>query len=168
MKTPIVLTALLLLAACEPQRIGTNVRFACENPAVDTTGWQRIPSPFPGYTVLAPPTLERRALSGGDVLWADGPRSVRISRRAWGSAQFYEKNARAADFSSCWTRIGGMRSYVVVRRVYGGYQVTGWYRRSAGLPDSAGHLDGVVSGAGPAPGDQAVFLRMVRSLAPAP
>ena len=130
--------------------------------------WRRVAGPFPGYTVLAPPSLARSPAPGADALWEDRARTVRIFRRPWGSAQFHSRNARHADYSSCWTRVAAMRTYVVVRRVDGGFQVTGWYRRGASLPDSAGRLDGVVSGASAAAADQAVFLRMIRSLHPAP
>jgi len=161
----LALLGLLFLAACEPQRIGTNVQYACGHPRPDTSGWRRVPGPFPGYTVLAPPTLsERRA--GEDVLWSDARRQVRVFRRSWGSAQFETKNARHADYSSCWTRVAGMRTYVVVRRIEGGFQVTGWYRRPSGLPASAGAMDGVVSGASRDSADQVVFLRMIESLQP--
>jgi hypothetical protein len=164
----VLLAAMTLLAAAcgKPQRIGANVLFACEHPTPDTTGWRRIAGPFPGYTILAPPTLRPVGGDGSDLLLEDGSRSVRVFRRAWGAAQFQNRNASHADFSSCWTRIGGMRSYVVVRRVENGFQVTGWYRRAATLPASAGPLDGVVSGASRSAADQAVFLRMVESLSP--
>ena len=159
--------ALAALAACgPPQRIGLNVLSACTQPEVDTTTWRRIPGPFPGYTVLAPATLSRTGTDGADVLWGDASRSLRVFRRPWGAAQFQDPAASRANYTSCWTRIAEMRSYIVVRRVDGGYQVTGWYRRTRALPDSAGAMDGVISGAGAAAEDQAVFLRMVRSLAP--
>jgi hypothetical protein len=157
----------LAMAACGPQqRVGTNVLFACAHPRPDTTGWRRIEGPFPGYTVLAPPALRQTGGDRGNALWEDGVRSVRIFRRSWGEAQFEDRNANAADHSSCWTHIAGMRSYLVIRKMDGGYQVTGWYRRKGDLPASAGPLDGVVSGAARSPREQAVFLRMIESLQP--
>jgi hypothetical protein len=154
---------LALAAACEPQRIGTNVQFACSHPRPDTTGWRRVPGPFPGYTVLMPPTLSQGA-EGQDVMWSDESRRIRVFRRAWGAAQFETRDARHADYSSCWTRSGGMRTYVVVRRIEGGFQVTGWYRRPTSLPASAGYMDGVISGASRERADQVTFLRIVESV----
>jgi hypothetical protein len=159
------LTLLALVAACgQPQRIGTNVLFPCSHPKPDTTGWKRIAGPYPGYTILVPAGLQRAGGSGPDALWGDGSRSVRIFRRAWGSAQFQDPAASHADYSSCWTHVAGVRTYLVIRRLDNGYQVTGWYRRGSSVPASAGPLDGVVSGAAGSPRDQAVFLRMIESL----
>lgn len=159
------LLALLVFAvACgEPQRIGTDVRFACERPTLDTTDWRRVAGPFPGSTVLAPPGMTASP-QGEDVLLRDPGRAVRLLRRPWGDARFHDAAARRADYSSCWTRVGGIRTYVVVRRMEGGYQVTGWYRRPAALPADAGGLDGIVSGASRDSADQTVFLQMIRSL----
>jgi hypothetical protein len=154
-------------AACRPQRIGTNVTFACAHPTPDTTGWRRVPGPFPGYTILAPPTLTASAAAEGGTFWRDSSLVVRSFRQPWGSAQFEQKDARHADYSSCWTRVGGVRTYVVVRRAGGGFQVTGWYRRPSALALEAGGLDGVLSGASRNQADQAVLLRMVESLRPA-
>jgi hypothetical protein len=160
----LTLIPVLALGACEPQRIGTAVLFPCSHPKPDTTGWRRIAGPFPGYTILAPPALRRTRGGPDDAMWQDSTRSVRVFRRAWGEAQFQDRDASHANYSSCWTNVAGMRTYLVVKKLDAGYQVTGWYRRGGAVPASAGPLDGVVSGASRVAADQATFLRVVESL----
>jgi hypothetical protein len=163
--------ALLLLATgCSSDRAPVRNLAACSVPRVDTVGWVRQAGPYRGFSYRLPPTFreDTRALfQHGGAAWRDGPREFHSINGHWGTGPLRPSStdtSSSSEHSECWDSIGGLRVFIATGYREGRYTASAWFRDPIRKRFTVGEV--LLRGHGISGQDQALFLTIIRTVAP--
>lgn len=142
---------------------------ACAAGSLPAGSWKRVGLGNGVLTVSLPSSFKmdptQDHIHGGET-WRDGRRWFEMVRGHWGPNSFYRRDPPDDTYSECEVTLDGHRVLLMTQRENGSYGVTAWFRDLETTP--AGYPTPMLGAAGTGPGDQTLFLGIIRTVTISP